>query len=327
MMLASPLWLLALLPLLALALWVRQRRRQRTVVFRYSRGAAWAARQGAWQKVKAHAPPVLGGLGLLLLVLALTRPQAQSEERELDKEAVDLLLCLDISGSMLAQDLQPDRLQAAKAVARDFVIQRAGDRLGLVIFGGEAITQCPLTLDHRILDGLIERVETGLVEDGTAIGLAIATGLNRLKESPADSRAMILLTDGENNRGIDPLTARDLAKSMGVRIYTIGVGTEGMAPYPVRNMFGRIQMQQVEVKIDEPLLREIAESTGGQYFRARDVEELKQIYGEIDRLERAEIQVREFNLVEERFRWLLAPALCSLLLGQLLGLWWRRWPA
>ncbi|MDP2359849.1 MAG: VWA domain-containing protein [bacterium] len=257
---------------------------------------------------------------LVLAVTALARPVRFSAEREFSTEGLDLLLCLDLSGSMQAQDFKPNRFEAARAVALDFIKERGRDRIGLVVFAGEAYTQCPLTLDHDMLGGLIGDLKLGEMEDGTAVGLALATAAGRLKESKAKSRVVILLTDGVNNRGLDPRTALDMAVTLGLRVYTIGVGQEGLAPIPVQTPFG-VMIQQMEVDIDEDLLREMADRTGGRYFRARDLKELKEVYAAIDRLEKTEIKVKEYRLTEERwFPW-LAAGLALLLLERLLRLW------
>jgi Ca-activated chloride channel family protein len=233
------------------------------------------------------------------------------------------MLCLDLSGSMQAQDFKPNRFEAARQVALDFIAGRPDDRIGLVVFAGEAYTQCPLTLDHGMLSSLMKDLELGELEDGTAVGLALATGVNRLQESKAKSRVLVLLTDGVNNRGLDPRTALDLAVTLGVKVYTIGVGQEGMAPIPVQTPFGTI-VQQMEVDIDEDLLREMAKQTGGRYFRARGLKELKDVYAEIDRLEKTEIRVKEYRLTRELwFPW-LAAALALLLLERAARLWARR---
>ena len=260
---------------------------------------------------------------LLLAVAALARPVRFSAEKDFHSEGLDLMLCLDLSGSMQAQDFKPNRFEAARTVALDFVKGRPDDRLGLVVFAGEAYTQCPLTLDHDMLTGLMQELKLGELEDGTAVGLALATGANRLKDSGAQSKVLILLTDGVNNRGLDPRTALDLAVALGVRVYTIGVGQEGLAPIPVQTPFGTV-VQQMEVDIDEDLLREVARETGGRYFRARGLKELKEIYREIDRLEKSDITVKEYRLTEELwFPWLGA-ALALLLLERLSRLWIRR---
>ena len=224
---------------------------------------------------------------------------------------------------MQAQDLQPNRLDAARQVAADFIRGRGQDRLGLVVFAGEAYTKCPLTLDHDLLLSQLAQVEIGKMEDGTAVGLALATAVNRLRESDAESRVLILLTDGENNRGIDPRTALDLAVSEGITVHTIGVGREGVALIPVQTPFGK-RLQNMEVHIDEDLLRELASKTGGRYFRAHDLEELKAVYEQIDKLERSEIEVTEYRLVEERFAPWLQAAVTLLVLAMLSSLLLRR---
>ncbi len=216
-------------------------------------------------------------------------------------EGIDIVLATDISGSMLAEDFRPNRIEAAKRVVSDFVSGRPNDRIALVIFSGESFTQCPLTLDHAVLLNLLKDVRSGMVEDGTAIGMGLATSVSRLKDSKAKSRVIILLTDGVNNRGfIDPLTAAGIAQSFGIRVYTIGVGTIGTAPYPVQTPFG-VQYQNVPVEIDEALLMKIAVQTGGQYFRATDNKKLKAIYDEIDRLEKTKIEVTQFRRHSEEF--------------------------
>jgi Ca-activated chloride channel family protein len=209
---------------------------------------------------------------------------------------------------MLARDFKPDRLEASKDVATEFISGRPYDRIGLVVFSGESFTQCPLTTDHAVLINLMREVESGMIEDGTAIGMGLATAVNRIKDSEAKSKVIILLTDGVNNRGeIAPATAADIAKTFGVRVYTIGVGTQGTAPYPVQTPFG-MQYRDMPVEIDEDILREIASATGGRYFRATDNDKLIQVYGEIDKLEKSIIDVRQFNRKEEKF---LVPAVLA----------------
>ena len=229
-------------------------------------------------------------LSILLLTVALARPQRGLRENELSGRGVDIVLALDVSTSMRAEDFQPNRFAVAKTVASTFVEGRPHDRLGLVIFAGTAVTQCPLTLNHSVLVDLLQRVDFGMVEDGTAIGQGLATALNRLRQSRAKSKVVILLTDGDNNRGaIDPLTAADLARALGVRVYTIGVGTSGIAPFPVDDpAFGRRYVMQ-PVVIDETTLRGIAEKTGGHYFRARDNQALAAIYRQIDQMEKSNL--------------------------------------
>ena len=211
------------------------------------------------------------------------------------------MLTLDISGSMLARDFRPDRLEASKNVATEFISGRPYDRIGLVVFSGESFTQCPLTTDHAVLINLLREIQSGMIEDGTAIGMGLATAVNRIKDSQAKSKVIILLTDGVNNRGeIAPATAAGIAKTYGIRVYTIGVGTQGIAPYPVNTPFG-IQYQDMPVEIDEGILKEISATTGGKYFRATDNNKLVQVYKEIDKLEKSKIDVRQFSRKEEKY--------------------------
>lgn len=248
-----------------------------------------------------HLLAVLKLLAVVCIVLALARPQAENTWKSYSSEGIDIVLTMDVSGSMLAMDLKPDRLEASKEVAKNFILNRPQDRIGMVIFSGESFTQCPLTTDHAVLINMMKDIKSGMIEDGTAIGLGLANAVNRLKESKAKSKVVILLTDGINNRGaIAPQTAAELAQSMGVRVYTIGVGTYGDAPYPFHTPFG-VKVQNVPVEIDEPMLKTIAEQTGGQYFRATDNEKLKLIYGEIDKLEKSKIEVKHFSKREEHY--------------------------
>ena len=255
---------------------------------------------------------------LILLIIALARPQSSTNWEESTTEGIDIILSMDISGSMLAEDLKPNRLEASKEVAMDFISKRANDRVGLVIFSGESFTQCPLTTDHNVLINLFKDVKSGMVEDGTAIGMGLATAVNRLKESDAKSKVIILLTDGVNNKGVvAPFTAAEIAKKFGIRVYTIGVGTEGYAPYPFQTPFG-IQYQDVEVQIDEETLQNIATVTDGKYFRATNNSKLKEIYKDIDKLEKSKIEVTEFHKRSEEFNKFAIPALFLLVLGFIL---------
>ncbi|MBE9492640.1 MAG: VWA domain-containing protein [Bacteroidetes bacterium] len=247
-------------------------------------------------------------IGLLIFVLA--RPQSSLSRKDVTIEGIDIVLALDVSGSMLAQDLKPDRLEAAKNVAMDFIDGRPNDRIGLVIFSGETFTQSPLTTDHRVINNLFKDIKSGMIEDGTAIGDGLATSVNRLNKSEAISKVVILITDGINNAGsLDPVSAAEIAKLYGVRIYTIGVGSMGTAPYPVQTQFG-IRYQNMEVKIDEALLQEVANMTDGKYFRATSNRKLKEIYMEIDQLEKSKIDVTEFRKKNEEF---LPLVLCALI--------------
>jgi len=263
-------------------------------------------------------PQIFNILAICLLIIALARPQSSTNWEESTTEGIDIVLSMDISGSMLAEDLKPNRLEASKDVAVDFISKRVNDRIGLVIFSGESFTQCPLTTDHNVLINLFKDVKSGMVEDGTAIGMGLATAVNRLKDSDAISKIIILLTDGVNNKGVvAPFTAAEIAKQFGIRVYTIGVGTEGYAPYPFQTPFG-VQYQDVEVQIDEETLQNIATVTDGKYFRATNNSKLKEIYKDIDKLEKSKIEVTEFHKRSEEFSNFAIPALIILLFGFIL---------
>ena len=267
-----------------------------------------------WRYWLRHAPFVLRIAAFALMTIALARPQGVEEQSRTDAEGIDIMLAIDISGSMLARDFQPDRLTAAKEVAGNFVADRHGDRIGLAVFAGEAFTQSPLTTDKSTLQTLLARVRSGVIEDGTAIGNGLATALNRLRESEAKSKVIILLTDGVNNRGeIGPLMAADIAADMGIKVYTVGVGTRGKAPYPVVDMFGNVSYQMMPVEIDEKTLEEIASRTGGRYFRATDKEKLHHIYDEINELEKSKVEITDLTLYHENWLMLLVAALALLL--------------
>ena len=262
-----------------------------------------------------HVPLALRLLALSALIVAFARPQSASVSEDVSTEGVDIVMALDISSSMLAQDLVPNRLEAAREVAADFVERRRNDRIGLVVFAGQAFTQAPLTIDHPAVSAVMAELEVGMVEDGTAIGLGLATALKRLESSQAESRIIVLLTDGRNNRGeIDPATAAQMARALGVKVYTIGAGSRGTAPVPVDDpVFGR-RLVSIPVDVDEPTLEEVAEVTGGRYFRATDRESLERIYEEIDALETTEIDVQSFTRYGELFHFPLAAGLGLLLL-------------
>lgn len=258
---------------------------------------------------------LLRTLALCFIIIGFARPQSSSSWQDSTTMGIDIIISMDISGSMLAQDLKPDRLEASKNVALDFISARPNDRMGLVIFSGESFTQCPLTTDHQVLQNLFKDVKSGMIEDGTAIGMGLATSVNRLKDSQSISKVVILLTDGVNNKGsIPPLTAAKIAQKFGIRVYTIGVGTEGFAPYPFKTPFGTTVYQDVEVQIDEKTLQDIATTTNGKYFRATSNKALKEIYLEIDELERSKIDVKEFSKKNEEFRLLILIALSLLLI-------------
>jgi len=263
----------------------------------------------SWKNLLLHLPFVLRILAVTSLIIAIARPQIRNDQELVNGQGIDIVLCLDISGSMLAQDFTPNRMEAAKNVASEFIDNRPADRIGLVIFSGESFTMCPLTTDRAVLKSQLYSVESGLLEDGTAIGSGLATGIERLRSSPSKSKVIILLTDGENNGGlIDPNTAKEIAKSVGVRVYTVGVGTEGYAPVPVQTP-GGVVMQREKVSIDEKLLTQIANETGGKYFRAKDNESLRNIYTAIDKLEKSRIEITTLKkYTEEFFPFALAAA-------------------
>jgi Ca-activated chloride channel family protein len=260
---------------------------------------------GAMRKSKIvyfrHLPFVLRMLALATLVVALARPQSFNKLRKSHTEGIDIMIAFDVSTSMLAMDFKPNRVEAAKEIAIEFIKGRPDDKIGLVIFAAESYTQCPLTLDHNVLINLFKDVQLGMLEDGTAIGNGLATAVSRLRNSDAKSKVIILLTDGENNRGeIQPLQAAEIAREFGIRVYCVGVGTIGMAPFPQQTQFGT-QIVHHEVRIDEPLMREIAGITGGHYFRATDNDKLAEIYREIDLMEKTKIEVEEFTRTSEEF--------------------------
>ena len=257
-----------------------------------------------------HVPFILRGMAVALIIVALARPQDVEEQSRTNAEGIDIMLAIDISSSMLARDFEPDRLTSAKEVAAEFVADRYGDRIGLALFAGESFTQSPLTTDKGTLQTLLMRLRSGIIEDGTAIGNGLATAINRLRESEAKSKVIILLTDGVNNRGeIAPLMAANIAADMGIKVYTIGVGTRGKAPYPAVDMFGNMVFQMMDVEIDEQTLEQIAQTTGGRYFRATDRDKLKSIYDEINSLEKSKVEITDLTIYHERFLPLLLLAI------------------
>lgn len=298
---ANPEFFFLLLVIPAAVYWYWRRGRKQSVELQVSTVSVFRSVPRTLRQRLRHAPFILRLLALAFLTVALARPQSTSHGENVTTEGIDIALVTDISGSMLAEDFRPNRIEAAKRVASDFIEGRPNDRIALVVFSGESFTQCPLTLDHAVLINLLKEIKSGMIEDGTAIGEGLATAVSRLKDSKAKSRVIILLTDGVNNRGvIDPLTAAGIAQSFGIRTYTIGVGTIGVAPYPVQTPFG-IQYQNMQVEIDEDLLRKIADQTGGKYFRATDNRTLKAIYDEIDHLEKTKIEVTQFRRYKEDF--------------------------
>ncbi len=293
------LWLLLLVPALIL------------VQIFYSKGKKNEVRFSSFENFKGYVPTFRQRIQLLpfifrllavaAIAVALARPQSSSSGQNVTTEGIDIVVTLDISSSMLAEDLKPNRIEAAKKVAEQFIDGRPNDRIGLVIFSGESFTQCPLTTDHAVLKNLFQGVQSGMVTDGTAIGEGLATAVNRIKDSKAKSKVIILLTDGVNNLGsVAPVTAGEIAKTFGIRVYTIGIGTQGVAPYPVKTPFG-IQYQNIPVDIDEPMMKQIAEETGGKYFRATTTSKLKEIYADIDQMEKTKIAVTEFRHKSEEF--------------------------
>lgn len=265
-----------------------------------------------------HATFALFVAGLVLLIVALARPRSSEEIQKVDTEGIDIVFAMDVSTSMLAMDFTPDRISAAKDIAIEFIAQRPSDRMGIVIFAGQSYTQCPLTTDRATLINLMKEIQTGLIQDGTAIGSGLGTAINRLKESNSKSKVVVLLTDGVNNSGeITPQMAADIAATYNIRVYTIGVGKEGEAPYPVQTPWG-IQTQNVKVEIDEALLKNIAETTGGQYFRATDNTKLAEIYSQINKLEKNKTTVDAFPVFSELFEKYAFAALVCIALSILL---------
>ena len=271
----------------------------------------------SWKVYLRHVPFVLRMAAVAVLIIILARPQSTNSWQNTSTEGIDIVMAMDISSSMLAQDLKPNRLEASKDVAASFINGRPNDNIGMVVFAAESFTQCPLTTDHTVLLNLFKDIQPGIIQDGTAIGLGLANAVSRIKDSQARSKVIILLTDGVNNAGeIAPVTAAEIAKTFGIRVYAIGVGTRGKAPFPFQTAFG-IQYQDVDVDIDEPTLKQIAATTGGQYFRATDNASLKEIYSEIDKMEKTKISVQQYSKKQEEYKnWALL--LFALLLVEIL---------
>lgn len=321
---ANPELLFLLLLVPGLAVWYFYRLRSKESDVRYSTLQPFADVKYSMKERLRHLPFLLRLIVLTLVIIALARPRSSTKGENTYSEGIDIVLALDISGSMLAEDFQPNRIEAAKAVAQDFISGRTNDRIGLVIFSGESFTQCPLTVDYQVLKTLITPLKSGMIEDGTAIGLGLANGINRLRESKAKSKVIILLTDGVNNRGeIDPITAAQIAQSYGIRVYTVGVGTIGEAPYPVQTPFGT-RYQMVPVEIDEKVLKQVAEMTDGKYFRATDNRKLKAIYQEIDALEKTRVEVRSYRRYTELFYSFILAAVMLLIADIGLSTTWLR---
>ena len=271
----------------------------------------------SWKVYLRHVPFILRMAAVAVLIIILARPQSTNSWQNTSTEGIDIVLAMDISSSMLAQDLKPNRLEASKDVAASFINGRPNDNIGLVVFAAESFTQCPLTTDHTVLLNLFKDIQPGIIQDGTAIGLGLANAVSRIKDSQAKSKVIILLTDGVNNAGeIAPVTAAEIAKTFGIRVYSIGVGTQGMAPYPFQTAFG-VQYQDIPVEIDEATLKQVAATTGGQYFRATDNASLKEIYSEIDKMEKTKISVQQYSKKQEEYKnWALL--LFALLLVEIL---------
>lgn len=307
------LWLLVI-PAALVAHYIYLELAQRHPHLRVSSSVPWMVSGTSFMAVLRHLPFLLRTFALVMIVIAIARPRSSTEMERVDTEGIDIVLAMDVSTSMLARDLTPDRINASKDIAIEFISQRPSDRMGIVVFAGESFTQCPLTTDRATLINLMKEIQTDLIEDGTAIGNGLATAVARMKDSDAKSRVVILLTDGVNNRGeISPQMAAEIAKTYGIRVYTIGVGKEGMAPYPVMTPWG-VEVQNVKVEIDEKLLSEIAESTGGRYFRATDNTKLAEIYSEINKMEKARTTVDSFPVYKELFGLYALLALLALLL-------------
>jgi Ca-activated chloride channel homolog len=309
----QPLFFLLFLLLPLFIYWNFFKRNKQTAAIKISTTKG-LSKSRSWKNTFQNAPFILRLLALACIIVALARPQVKYDEQQSEGQGIDIVLCIDVSGSMTAQDFTPNRMEAAKKVAEDFVNGRPDDRMGIVIFSGESFTQCPLTTDHNVLINQIQQIRNGLLEDGTAIGSGLATGVDRLRSSKSKSKVVILLTDGINNGGlIDPATAMEIAKAYKVKVYTIGVGTDGFAPTPVSTPLG-IVMQNEKVAIDEKLLKNIATQTGGKYFRATDNKSLANIYSEIDHLEKSKVEITISHRFTEKFYPLVFAAMVFLFL-------------
>lgn len=310
-------WLLFIIPIMIA--WYIWRKNMLQATLSMSSLSGFSTASKSFFQVFRHYGIAIRSLALMALIIALARPQSALSWQDSTTEGIDIIIATDISGSMLAEDFKPNRLEAGKNIAIDFIKARPNDRIGLVIFSGESFTQCPLTIDHDVLINLFKDVTNGMIEDGTAIGMGLATAVNRLKDSESKSKVVILLTDGFNTTGsIPPVTAAEIAKQFDIRVYTVGIGTNGYAPYPYKSPFGGVEYQRVPVKIDEPTLTKIATTTGGKYFRATNNEKLKEIYQQIDKMEKAKIAVTQYNQKTEHFLPFAVLALILLLLEFLL---------
>ena len=312
------LWLMTVPALLVLH-YIWKELSGRKAHMRVSTSVPWTLKGRSFMVFFRHVPFLLRIFALAMIIVAIARPRSSQDMEKIDTEGIDIVLAMDVSTSMLARDFTPDRISASKDIAIEFISQRPSDRMGIVVFAGESFTQCPLTTDRATLINMMKEVQTDLIEDGTAIGNGLATAVARIKDSDAKSRVIILLTDGVNNRGeITPQMAAEIAKTYGIRVYTIGVGANGMAPYPVMTPWG-VEVQNVKVVIDEELLSGIAEATGGRYFRATDNTKLAEIYSEINKMEKARTTVDSFPVYKELFGLYALLALLALLLELLLN--------
>ncbi len=310
MVFANPGYLLVLVLVVPLLAWYFLRRRNSVSTLQVSSADTTDAAPRSWKTRLVHLPFFLRCLAILLLLFVLARPQSTSSYQNSEVEGIAIMMAIDVSTSMLAEDLKPNRLEAAKKVAAEFINSRENDNIGITLFAGESFTQCPLTVDHTVLLNLLGNVTTGLIEDGTAVGMGVANAVSRLKDSSAKSKVIILLTDGTNNMGeISPLTSAEIAKSFGVRVYTIGVGTNGTAPYPYPLGNGGVQYVNIPVEIDEAALQSIASTTDGNYYRATSNSSLEEVYQQIDKLERTKLNVKQYTKREETYRGLALLAL------------------
>ncbi len=310
---AHPGYFYLLLLIIPAVIWYIRKEKKLNATIRVSTIKSLVNAGKSYKNYLRHLLFILRMFTVSLLIIVLARPQSMKNWEKNITEGIDIIITLDISGSMLARDFKPDRLEASKDVAIEFISGRTNDRIGLIVFSGESFTQCPLTTDHKVLTNLFKDIRSGMIEDGTAIGVGLANAIKRLKDSDAISKVIILLTDGVNNQGsIDPITAAEIAKTFRIRTYTVGVGSMGTAPYPVQNPYtGNIYYQNMPVEIDEETLQDIADITGGKYFRATNNEKLRQIYEEIDKLEKSRIDVKEYSRKQEKY---LAFAIAAALL-------------
>ena len=313
---ANSAYLFLILLIIPLTVWYILKGRKRGVAMRIQYSGIYGNAPKSYKYFLIHVPFILRMLSIALIAVILARPQTTNNWKNTEIEGIDIMMCVDVSTSMLSEDLKPNRIEAAKSVASEFISGRPNDNIGLTIFAGESYTQCPLTVDHAVLLNMFHNISSdiaaqGIIDDGTAIGMGLANAISRLKDSDAKSKVIILLTDGSNNRGeISPMTAAEMAKSFGIRVYTVGVGTNGTAPYPVQTSMG-VQYMNVPVEIDENILRQIAQTADGHYYRATSNSKLKEVYEEIDKLERTKLQVKEYSKNEESyqfFAWILLVA-------------------